>query len=346
MRRPRRNPVPGSSSARSRSTPRSKVVPATMKAAALDGFGPPSVVRMKLVPVPPVGPHEVLIAVDGAGLGIWYAKIRDGSWAEDGVTFPLILGVDGAGVVAARGRRVTRFRAGDRVYSYQYDNPKGGFHAEYVAVKATHTARVPRSLGPLEAAALPAPGLTALQGIADHLRLRRGERVLIFGATGTVGTLAVQLAKQRGAFVVATATGRRAQTLVRELGADAVIDARRADARARLAAAAPEGLDAALVLAGARSLERCLQLVRPGGRIAYPNGVEPEPRGRPKVRRLPYDAMVSPRHFARLEKAIERSRLQVPIAAGYPLPRAAAAHARQEKRGAPGRIVIAVRPAR
>jgi NADPH:quinone reductase len=96
-----------------------KQVPATMRAAAIDRFGPPSVIKLHTLPVPEPGPGEVLIAVQAAGVGVWDTSIRDGSWKPAGRTrFPLVLGVDGAGVVVARGRRVRRLAVGDRVWSY------------------------------------------------------------------------------------------------------------------------------------------------------------------------------------------------------------------------------------
>src|SRR5262249_12347135 len=197
-------------------------------------FGPPSVIELHTVPVPEPGPNQVLIAVYAAGLGIWDAKIREGVWAEEDTTFPLVLGSDGAGVVAAKGSRVRRFEVGDRVYGYEYQNPKGGFHAEYVAIDAPHAATIPRRLDFLHAGALSVTGLTALLGIDDHLGVRKGETVLVVGASGAVGTLAVQLARRRGARVIGTASGRDAAALVKRLGATAVIDARKKDAPDRL----------------------------------------------------------------------------------------------------------------
>ena len=91
-------------------------IPATMKAAAVDRFGPPSALTLHDLPVPRPGPHEVLIAIDTAGIGSWDASIRDGSWRKPGrARFPLVPGVDGAGIVVARGARVRRIQLGDRV---------------------------------------------------------------------------------------------------------------------------------------------------------------------------------------------------------------------------------------
>src|ERR1700720_3092725 len=105
-----------------------------MKAVALDRFGGPEVLTVHTLPVPEIGDNEVLIAVDTAGVGSWDADMRDG-WSPGGrVDFPLVLGTDGAGKVAARGSRVRRFEVGDSVYAYSWDNPEGGFYAEFVAV--------------------------------------------------------------------------------------------------------------------------------------------------------------------------------------------------------------------
>jgi NADPH2:quinone reductase len=312
-----------------------------MEAAAIDRFGPPSVLRTRSLPVPRVGPHEVLIALHAAGVGIWDAKTRDGTWATGDERFPLVLGADGAGIVVARGARVRRFQADERVWTYAYGNRKGGFYAEYVAVKAEQVGRVPQRLDLLEAGAAAVTGLTALQGI-NRLRLDERATVLIFGGTGAVGTLAIQFARARQARVLATASGRDGAALVTGLGAEAAIDARQDDAADRLRALAPNGLDAVLALAGGEALERCLALVRAGGRVAYPNGIEPEPKARQGVRAVGYDATVNPRKFAELERAVEEARLRVPIAAVYPLSDAAKAHARLGEGHVLGRIVLQV----
>src|SRR5438105_4150300 len=250
-------------------------IAATMKAAAIDEFGPPSVLKLHTLPVPKPGPRDVLIELYAAGVGVWDASVRDGSWRPYGrPKFPLIPGTDGAGIVAAKGARTRRFRVGNRVYACDY---RGGFYAEYVAVDADLVGDVPKILDLLHAGAAATTGLTALQGIDDHLKVRAGETALIFGASGAVGTLAVQFAKRLDARVLGTARGTDAGELVRRLGADGVIDARSDDAMDQVRELAPNGLDAVLALAGGEALERLLDLVRPKGRVAYPNGVEPEP---------------------------------------------------------------------
>jgi len=318
-----------------------------MKAAAIHRFGPPSVLQVIELPVPKPAPNEVLIALTASGVGVWDADIRKGWWPRGRPPFPLVLGTDGAGTIVAKGARVRRFSIGERVWAYEFANPKGGFYAEYVVVNATHVGPVPRRLDLLHAGAAAVTGLTALQGVDDVLGVRRGETVLVFGATGAVGTLALQFAARRRARVIATATGRKATQLVLSLGAAAAFDSRKADAVDRLRELAPNGLDAALTFAGGATLDRCLDLIKPGGRIAYPHGVEPEPkRRRRRFTVQGYDADASPRQFARLERAVDDARLQVPIAAVYPLSQAARAHQRLEQGHVIGRIVLRIARAR
>jgi NADPH:quinone reductase-like Zn-dependent oxidoreductase len=318
--------------------------PATMKAAALSRFGGPSVLSRRELPVPEPGPGEVLIAMHTAGVGVWDAEIRKGNWRPPGRSrFPLVPGVDGSGTVVRVGARVNRLRRGDRVYAYEFGNRKGGFYAEYTVVHARYAARVPKPLTLEQAGAAAVTALTALQGVDQALRLRRGDVLLVFGASGAVGTLALQLAKRRGARVLATASGRAAQALVRRLGADVVVDARASDATDRLRALAPDGLDAVLAFAGGDALERCLDLLKKGGRLAYPNGVEPVPRARKGLRRAAYDAEASPQQLARVARAVSESRLRVPIAARYALGSAAQAHRRLERGRVVGRIVLRIR---
>jgi NADPH:quinone reductase-like Zn-dependent oxidoreductase len=314
----------------------------TMRAVAIDRLGAPEVLSIRELPVPAVGAGEVLIALATAGVGSWDAEMRAG-WSRSRPRFPLVLGTDGAGVVAALGSRSRRLALGDRVYSYSFDNPKGGFYAEYVAVSAEKVARVPAGLDLERAGAIPTTGLTALQGVDDWLRVQRAEAVLVHGASGGVGTLAIQFAKLRGARVLATASGADGLALVRLLGADAAVDGRRDDLAVAARRFAPDGVDAVLALAGGAPLERCLEAVRRGGRLAYPNGVEPEPKSRPGLKIVSYDAVPGVREFQRLRRAVEAAKLEIPIAAAFELGDAAKAHERLEAGHVLGKIVLRIR---
>jgi NADPH2:quinone reductase len=323
---------------------RARKIPATMRAAAVDRFGGPEVLTLHALPVPDLDPSEVLIAIHTAGVGSWDADLREGWWPDsERPTLPLVLGTDGSGTIAAVGSRVRRFAPGDTVYSYSFANPKGGFYAEYVAVGAEKVGRPPEMLSLKEAGAVPTTGLTAIQGIDDVLQVKRGEAVVIHGASGGVGSLALQFAKMRGARVLATTSGRDGVAFVRRLGADAAADGRRDDLRAAAIAFAPVGVDAVLALAGGKPLTRLLDAVRRGGRVAFPNGVEPAPRKRPGLAVQSYDATPGVREFERLGRAIEAARLEVPIAASYPLDQAARAHERLAQGHVLGKIVLRVR---
>jgi NADPH:quinone reductase-like Zn-dependent oxidoreductase len=254
-----------------------------------------------------------------------------------------VLGTDGSGTIAAVGSRVRRFALGDIVYSYSFMNPKGGFYAEYVAVKAENVGRPPDILSLKEAGAIPTTGLTALQGVDDVLKIKRGEDVVIHGASGGVGSLALQFAKMRGARVLATASGKDGVAFVRRLGADAAVDGRRDDLTAAARRFAPDGVDAVLAFAGGPALTRVLDALKRGGRVAFPNGIEPAPRKRRGIKLRAYDSTSGVREFERLGRAIEKARVKVPIAASYPLEQAAAAHKRLAKGHVLGKIVLAIR---
>src|SRR6185369_1255477 len=168
--------------------------------------------------------------------------------------------------------------------------------------------------------------LTALQGVDDALELKRDESILIHGASGAVGHLALQFAKARGARVLATASGKDGVAFVHRLGADLTIDGKREDIEAVARAFAPDGIDAVLAFVGGPSLTRCLSTLRRGGRAAYPNGIDPVPRERRGITMTAYDAEPGIRELERLDRAWRECRLQIPIAKTYSLANARRAH--------------------
>jgi NADPH:quinone reductase len=325
------------------SATRSARRPQMMRAAAIDRFGKPDVLKIHTIPVPDIDASEVLIRIHTAAVGSWDADIRGGWWPEGRPSFPLVLGTDASGTIAAVGSRVRRFDVGDAVYAYAFANPQDGFYAEYVATAAENVGRVPEVLSMKEAGAVTATGLTALQGIDDVLHVKRGDAVVIHGASGGVGSLALQFAKWRGARVLATASGRDGLAFVKRLGADAAADGRRDDLRAAALEFAPDGIDVVLALAGGKPLTRLLDAVRRRGRVAYPNGIEPAPRKRRGISVKSYDAAGGVRELDRLTRAIDAARINVAIDAEYSLARAANAHQRVEKGHVLGKVVLRVR---
>lgn len=312
-----------------------------MRAVAIDHAGDSSVLALHSLPVPKPDPSEVLIALDFAGVGIWDIGLRRHPEEIQHSRFPLVLGTDGAGTIAAVGSAVRGFKTGERVYSYSWDNPKGGFYAEYVAVPAERVGHLPKGLTLAQAGGLATTALTALQGTDDALHLKPGETIIIHGASGAVGSLAIQFAKLRGARVLATATGEDGAAFVKRLGADEVVDGRTGDIGAAAHRFSPKGIDAVLGLVGGESLERCIDTLRPGGRVAYPNGVSP-PKPRPGVSPIAYDAIAGQLEYERLDRAIEQVHLQVPIAAQYALADAAQAHQRLETGHTLGKVVLRI----
>jgi NADPH2:quinone reductase len=317
-------------------------IPQSMPAAAIDHFGGPEALIAYVLPVPKIDATEVLIELDTAGVGPWDAAIRAGWYPGKKPKFPLVLGTDGAGVVVEVGSRVRRLKVGDKVYAYSWANPKRGFYAEYVAVASDKVAHVPACLDLEHAGAIGTTGLTALQGIDDALALKRRETIIIHGASGGVGTLAIQFAKLRGARVLATASGIDGLELMRDMGADAAVDARHEDSSEAARHFAPAGVDAILALAGGDELEGLLATLRAGGRIAYPHGIEPAPKKRRGIKFIPYDGIAGVREFRRLNGVVEAAKLKVPIAEVFPLFKADKAHERLAKGHVLGKIVLRI----
>jgi NADPH2:quinone reductase len=310
-------------------------IPATMRAVAIDAFGGPEKLVVHELPVPAVGAGEVLLRVDTAGVGVWDLKVRRGDWSDGRDRFPLVLGADGSGTIAAVGEGVRGLQVGDAVYGYAFGTA-AGFYAEYVALSAEHVAPMPSTLDFREAGGIAVTALTALAGIDDVLGVRAGQTILVHGASGGVGTMAVQFVKRRGARVLATANGGDGRELLRGLGVDDAIDAHHDDVVAAARRLAPEGVDGLLALTGGIALERCVAALRDGGRIAYPNGVR-MPDG---VSAIAFDGVPNPAAFARLGALIDETPIAVPIAAMYSLDDAAEAHRRLERGHVLGKIVL------
>ncbi|AXC14549.1 putative oxidoreductase [Acidisarcina polymorpha] len=307
-------------------------LPKVMKAAVVDAAGPPEAIHIKEVPIPALPSNHVLIALEYVGVGIWDAEQRAGSWGS--VKPGTIMGADGSGTIAAVGSHVTRFRVGDRVYSYSYGN--GGFYAQYVSVPADRVAPVPAHLDMKIAGGMPCIALTAQSGL-ETLKVTRGQTVLVFGASGGVGSCAVWLGSEKGATVVGTARPE-AQEYVRSLGAAHTIDPNSSEREGAIKRAAKDGFDAALVTADSNALASFFSHLKPKAPIAFPNGVEPEPRfsGHPASA---FDGAMSHEAFEKLNAAISTRTLPLRVQV-FSFQDVAAAHRRIEEGHVVGKIVL------
>ncbi len=305
--------------------------PARSAAARLVAYGGPDAVRIETVPIPVPGAGQVLVRVRAAGLNALDWKVREG-YLRDAMplALPATLGLELAGEVAGVGDGVSRFAAGDRVVGLV-----GGLgaYADYVAVDAAFLARTPDALSDVEAAALPVAALTAAQAL-DAGGLRAGQTVLIHGAAGAVGGFAVQLAKARGATVVATASASSGAHVL-ALGAATVIDyrAERFEERVR---------DADLVLdfVGGDVPARSWDVLAPGGALV--STVVPEVAAHTPAGRRSEFLMMRPDAdaLAALIDAVARGALRSTIAEVVAPAALDAAIERTRTGHAPGKLVV------
>jgi NADPH:quinone reductase-like Zn-dependent oxidoreductase len=241
-----------------------------VKAWYIRSYGGPEVLELGDRPDPEPGLRDVLIDIRAASVNPIDWKLRQGKLEPIlGLSFPLILGNDLAGEVIAVGDQVTRFSPGDKVMTRPDKMRIGGF-AERIAVDQDEVAAMPRSIDFIRAAAVPLVGLTAWQALVELARVQPGQTVLILAGAGGVGTMAIQIARHLGARVVTTASATK-HGLLRELGADQVIDYRTQDFATMV-----RDCDLVLDSVGGESLARAFQVVRQGGIVVSIAGV-PEP---------------------------------------------------------------------
>jgi alcohol dehydrogenase len=232
-----------------------------MKAFVVDRYGRKNGVRAGDMPVPELREDDVLIQIHAAGVNPLDSKIKDGEFKLIlPYRLPLILGNDLAGVVVRVGSRVRRFKPGDEVYARPHKDRIGTF-AEFIAVKEDGVALKPKTLTMEEAASIPLVGLTAWQALVEKGQVKKGQKVLIHAGSGGVGTFAIQLAKHLGATVATTASAANAG-LMKQLGADIVIDYKKDDFAAVL-----KDCDLVLDTQGGNTLERSLRVLKAGGKL-------------------------------------------------------------------------------
>ncbi|MCX5580649.1 NADP-dependent oxidoreductase [Kaistia terrae] len=241
-----------------------------MKAFILDRYKKKGALRVGEMPDPVVAQDDVLIEIHAAGLNLLDSKIRDGDFKLIlPYHLPLILGHDLAGTVVRIGSNVRRFKPGDEVYARPRDGRMGAF-AEFIAVNEADVALKPKNLTMEEAAAIPLVGLTAWQTLVERAQLKRGQKVLIHAGSGGVGTFAIQLAKYLGA-TVATTTSTANIDLVKNLGADVVIDYKTQDFSKILS-----DYDVVLNSLDGATLQKSLAVLKPGGKLISISG-PPDP---------------------------------------------------------------------
>ncbi|MFE6199313.1 NADP-dependent oxidoreductase [Streptomyces sp. NPDC057838] len=333
----------------------------TMRAIRLHQYGGPEVLRYDEVPVPDPGPGEVLVRVHAAGVNPPDRYLRGGMTTVPGrpeatVSLPVIPGTDVSGVVAAVAADVRDFSVGDEVFGLlRFPGFDGSAYAEYVAAPASDLAPKPAGLDHAHAAGVPMAGLTAWQFLIDvghdhpspfqraphrPMALGSGTTVLVNGAAGGVGHFALQLAKWKGARVIAVASGAHASFL-RDLGADRFIDYTRAR---------PEDLvrDVDLVVdtVGGPGSGRFLRTLKPGGAL-YP--VLPGEFGEEDLAQAGGDVTVSTgqvrssgAQLARLGRLLDAGTIRVALDSTFPLAEARAAHERAARGHVQGKIVLTV----
>ena len=319
-----------------------------MKAIVQRRYGPPGVLTLEELPRPEPGPGEVRVRVRASSVfaGDWHA-VRGAPFFvrfATGLRRPRnpIPGIDLAGIVEHAGSGVTDLRVGDEVFGFA-----SGSLAESVCVPADHLVRRPPNLTFEEAASIPEAGMTALQGLRDHGRVRAGQRVLVIGASGGVGTFAVQIAKAFGAEVTGVC-GPAGAELVRSIGADHIIDYTRTDVTS-----ADARYDVILQLAGTASPRRLRRALVPGGTLVLSNG-EGRAAGVDRIlAAIVLDPFVRERlaFFETKENVADLATLAGMIASGqirpvidrtYPLADAADALRYLEAGHAHGKVVIAI----
>jgi NADPH:quinone reductase-like Zn-dependent oxidoreductase len=316
---------------------------ATMQAVVAERSGGPEALVLARVARPSARADEVLVRVRAAGVNASDRLIRRSALYVRALRLwrgAAVAGLELAGVVEEVGRGVPGLAPGDEVYGAFPSTLDGGSYAELAALRQGWLARKPRALSFDEAAALPVGGVTALQVLRDLLRVAPGERLLVNGASGAVGALAVQLGKARGAEVVGVASARNLD-LVRSLGAAAALDYARDD----LAAAGP--FHGVLDAAGALPHAVAARALRPGGGYVT---TTPTPGSFAKVLRLRRQgfrarvALVRPRSadLAELAALADAGALRVPVDRVFPMGEAGAAQAYLETAHPAGRVVLSI----
>lgn len=314
-----------------------------MKAIAIKEFGGIDKLSIIEVPTPKPAPDEILIEVAYTAVNPVDWKIREGylkNWMPH--EFPIILGWDVSGRVAAAGEGAHGFKPGDAIYAYcRKPVVKWGTYAEYVTFDANNVAKMPSNISFAQAAAIPLVGLTAWQAIFDDAKLKKGETILIHAGAGGVGSMAIQFAKHAGAIVYTTSSPSHNEYL-KKLGADFVIDYRNGFIN-EIKKHVPQGLDVVLDCVGGQTLKDSAQLLKPGGRLV---SIVEKPHHEQEKKNIHVSfVFVAPNgaQLAEIGKLIEQGKIQVPRIEEMPLKEAAAAQEKNREGHTEGKIVLKVK---
>jgi NADPH:quinone reductase-like Zn-dependent oxidoreductase len=306
-----------------------------MKAVVIHAYGGPEVLKLEDVPRPVPKENEVLVRVIAAGVNPVDVLIREGTYAKFfGTTLPLIPGYDIAGIVEKTGAKITKLKVGDPVYAYVLS---GGGYAEYAVATEGEASAKPKSLTYVESAAVPLAALTAWQALIDTARLRAGQTVLIHGGSGGVGSMAIQIAKARGAKVIATASTPN-QDLLKQLGADVTIDYTKTKFED-----AAKNVDVVLDSVGKDTLARSYGVVKKGGFIATlvaePDQAELDKHG---IHGAPISVKPNADELAEVTKLVEAKKLKAVVSQVLPLTEAVKAQQQAATHHTRGKIVLKV----
>jgi NADPH:quinone reductase-like Zn-dependent oxidoreductase len=308
---------------------------ASMKAAYIDRFGGPEVLQYGDLPDPVAGAGQVVVDVVAASVNGADWRVRAGQYGQ--ATFPLVLGRDFSGTVAALGEGVGDFKIGDAVFGV-LEAGREGAYAEKLAIAAAIIARKPDAVSHVDAAALALTGLTATISVETTLKLQRGETILIQGGAGGVAGFAIQLAKHIGARVITTTSAANLD-YVRGLGADEVIDYNAQDFSRVVS-----NCDAVFDTVGGDVAQKSFAVLRPGGRAAFiASGPQAPKPDRDDVTALRPAVGRARAPLERVAQLAASGAVRPPEVKLYRLAQAAEAHRLSQSRHFRGKLVFQVR---
>jgi NADPH:quinone reductase-like Zn-dependent oxidoreductase len=317
-----------------------------MKAVIINEFGDVNQLQLVDLPKPSVGEGEVLIRIKAAGVNPVDWKIRKGLLATRGLPhqFPLILGWDGAGIIEETGFSARRFKVGDAVYAYcRRPVIQKGTYAEYIALPESYVADKPKNISFEEAAAVPLAALTAYQSVYATANIQKGENILILGASGGVGSFAVQFAKLVGAKVFALASEKN-HAYLKDLGADETIDYKIGDFCTALKKIAPEGMDVVFDCFGGESLQHAHHCLKNGGKLVSICSPTGNADLLAQKNAQFYYVFVEPNvpQLQHIQSLIESTQLKIHVSEIYPLEEVATVHTKSEFLHTTGKIVLKI----